>query len=526
MRARRPYNAAMKRFFWITLKIIGGLLGLAVLVFFAGVFWPLSIPSPGPQPERLLVTDVTVVDVETGGLQPGQEILIERGVITAIGPALATSGATVLDGGGRYAIPGLFDMHVHSYKLAPALTHPLFVAAGVTAVRDMGGCIGLADAWVACAEDKRAWNEAVRDGRLVGPRFDQVTSLAMNGGSEIPVPLGPELGGATPAGARARVEQAVARAIDFLKPYNDLPRDSYLALAEAAREQDLYLAGHLPLAVTGLEAVAAGQRSIEHALLFIWECYPGMETLRSSGEVWRLYDNALRREMIEAHDPARCRVLHEAMVASGTTFVPTHTTRKLDAYATDPAYRGDPRLRYVPGPLRLLWLEDADRMAAWGGEGGAESYREIYEFGLAQTGLAHEAGVTVMAGTDAPDSFAFPGSGLHDELEHLVDAGLTSQAALRAATLAPAEFLGLAGAAGVIAPGARADLVLLDENPLADIGAVRSIAAVVVAGVAYERDDLDRLLAGVEGAAGSWSLWPKFIWQLARSPVMRRQFAD
>ena len=75
-------------------------------------------------------------------------------------------------------------------------------------------------------------------------------------------------------------------------------------------------------------------------------------------------------------------------------------------------------------------------------------------------------------------------------------------------------------------PGARADLVLLNENPLADIGAVRSIAAVVVAGVAYERDDLDRLLAGVEGAAGSWSQWPKFIWQLARSPVMRRQFAD
>jgi hypothetical protein len=516
----------MKRIAWNSMKVLGGLLGLVLLVFFAGVLWPLATPAPGPQPERLLVTDVTIVDVETGGLQRGQEILIERGVITAIGPALATTGATVLDGGGRYVIPGLFDMHVHSYKLAPALTHPLCVAAGVTAVRDMGGCVGLADAWVACAEDKRGWDEAVRDGRLVGPRFDHVTSLAMNGGSEIPAPLDPGLGGATPEGARARVEQAVARGIDFLKPYNDIPRDSYLALAEAARRQDLYLAGHLPLTVTGLEAVAVGQRSIEHALLFIWECYPGMAALRSSDEVWRLYDNALRRDMIEAHDPARCSVLHEAMIAAGAAFVPTHTTRKLDAYATDPAYRGDPRLRYVPGPLRLLWLEDADRMAEWGGEGGAASYREIYEFGLAQTGHAHAAGVTVMAGTDAPDSFAFPGSGLHDELEHLVAAGLTPQAALRAATLAPAEFLGLTGTAGVIAPGARAALVLLDENPLADIGAVRGIRAVVVAGAVYERDDLDRLLAGVEDAAGSWSLWPKFTWQLARSPVMRRQFAD
>jgi hypothetical protein len=516
----------MKRLARIVLKVVGGLLALALLVFFAGVLWPLSAPAPGQRPERLLVTDVTIVDVATGQLRPGQEILIERGVITAVGPALAPAGAAVLAGGGRYAIPGLFDMHVHSYKLAPVLTHPLFVAAGVTAVRDMGGCIGLADAWVACAEDKRAWNEAVGAGRLVGPRFDQVTSLAMNGGSEIPAPLAAALGGATPAGARARVEQAVARGIDFLKPYNDIPRDSYIALAEAVRRQPLYLAGHLPLAVTGLEAVAAGQRSIEHALLFIWECYPGMAALRSSGEAWRLYDNALRREMIEAHDPVRCGELREAMIAGGTAYVPTHTTRKLDAYATAAEYRGDPRLRYVPGPLRLLWLEDADRMAALGGEGGADSYRAIYEFGLAQTGLAHEAGVTVLAGTDAPDSFAFPGSGLHDELEHLVAAGLSPLAALRAATLAPAEFLGLAGVAGVIAPGARADLVLLDGNPLADIGAVRGIGAVVAAGVAYERDDLDRLLAGVEEAAGSWSLWPKFLWQLARSPVMQRQFAD
>jgi hypothetical protein len=86
-------------------------------------------------------------------------------------------------------------------------------------------------------------------------------------------------------------------------------------------------------------------------------------------------------------------------------------------------------------------------------------------------------------------------------------------------------LLGLAGAAGVIAPGARADPVLPDENPLADLRAVRGIGAVVVAGTVYERDDLDRLLAGVEDAAGSWSLWPKFLWQLARSPVMRRQFA-
>ena len=132
----------------------------------------------------------------------------------------------------------------------------------------------------------------------------------------------------------------------------------------------------------------------------------------------------------------------------------------------------------------------------------------------------------MLAGTDAPDSFAFPGSGLHDELEHLVRGGLSPLDALRAATLEPARFLGLDGKAGVIAPGARADLVLLGANPLADISAVRDIRGVILAGVHYDRADLDELLAGVERSARHWSIWPRFAWMLARSPILQAQFAD
>ena len=417
-------------------------------------------------------------------------------------------------------------MHVHSIKMAPSLTHPLFVAAGVTAVRDMGGCIGIEDAWIACAEEKRVWNSAVNKGTMVGPRYDRITGLAINGGSEIPSALDRSLGAPTAEDARKRVVYDKTRGLDFLKPYTRIPREGYFALAEAARDNGMYLAGHQPLAVSADEAINAGQRSIEHAFLFIWECYAGMDKLRDSEDPRSIYTSEMRLRMIEQHDAALCSGLHEQMIEASTASVPTHTTRKLDAYSLDEDYKNDLRLIYVPAPLRALWREDANNMAERAGNEGASSYKAFYEFGIQQTGVAHRAGVTILAGTDAPDSYAFPGTGLHDELDHFVEAGLTPLDTLRAATLEPAAFLGLVNEAGVIKPGARADIVLLNGNPLADIRAVRDIETVVLAGVVYNRSDLDAMLNSVEETANSWTMWPKFIWQILRSPIMKKQFGD
>lgn len=520
------YNHQVKRLLLISLKILACVLLVAGLWFLAGVLWPLSEPVAKQAPVSLVIRNATLVDLVDGGLRPKQDILVESGEIISIGEDLDVTGAEEVHADGLYVMPGLFDMHVHSIKLSPVLTHPLFVAAGVTAVRDMGGCIGIEDAWVACADEKRRWDLAVRESRMVGPRFDQVTSLAINGGQEIPGGVDPGLGASDPAGAHARVEFDRERNIDFLKPYTGLPRESYFALAEAAHANDMYLAGHKPMAVSGLEAVQAGQRSIEHAFIFAWECFPGMAALRATGDPRQAYTNETRAAMIAEHDEDMCGNLRAAMAAAGTAFVPTHTTRKLDAFATDENYRNDPRLVFIPGPLRRLWLEDANNMAGRAAASGESNYLDFYRFGIAQTGVAHAAGVQVLAGTDAPDSFAFPGTGLHDELDHLVEAGLSPLDALRAATIEPARFLGLQDKAGVIKPGARADMVLLSANPLAEISAVRSTQTVVLAGAVYDRKELDTLLEGVKEAANSWSMWPKFVWQMLNSPIMKRQFAD
>lgn len=516
----------MRKYFLGMLKFLGMFLCLFLLWFVAGVLWPLDVPASVKPSARLLITNANVIDVETGQVNAGNDILIADGTIVAVGSGLTADGAEVLNADGAYAMPGMFDMHAHSIKMSPALMHPLFIAAGVTAIRDINGCIGIEDPWVACADEKRFWNTAVQAGEMISPRYDQVTSLAMNGGSEVPGALDPALGGANAEGAIARVKYDKARGIDYLKTYNGLPRDAYFALAKAAQDNDMYIAGHLPFSVSGIEAVTAGQRSFEHALLFIFECYPGMDGLRSADDFFAQYTYELRLKMIAEHDSTHCKRLQNAMVVAGAAFVPTHTTRKLDAYALDPNFRSDARLKYIPAPLRMLWLNDADGMARRAGEGGQESYKAIYQFGLQQTGIAHKAGVTVLAGTDTPDSFAFPGLGLADELDHFIQAGLSPLDAVRAATIEPAKFLGLEGVAGVVKAGARADVVLLRNNPLENIDAVKAVQTVVLAGAVYERQQLDAMLARVEGNANHWSMWPKFVWQIIRSPIMRKQFAD
>lgn len=514
----------MKRFALSLLKGLGAVFALLLVVFIAGVFWPISIPTPNERPDRLVISGATIVNTETGVLVPGQSILIEGDKIVSIDNSLPEAGVTIIDARGQYAIPGMFDMHAHSFKMSPELMHPLFVASGVTAIRDMGGCMTADDSWAACADDKRAWTAGVEAAQHVGPRYDHITGLQINGGHAMPSAFDVSLGGTTPEGARKRVRQDHKRGLDFLKTYSKLPKDSYFALADEATKRGMYLAGHLPFSVSASEAIAAGQRSFEHGLLFLFECYPEIDELRLRTDFFAHYTNEKRAEMLAQHDTAVCQNLFAQMQKSGTAFVPTHTTRKMDAYAANTDYRGDPRLTYVPGPLKLLWSNDADGMAQRGE--GTDSYLKVYEFGLKQTGLAHKAGVTVLAGTDAPDSYTFAGFSLADELQHLVDAGLSPAEALKSATYDAADFLGLRDQAGVIKPGGRADIVLLAANPLEDIGAVRRVNSVVLAGAPYDREALNEMLSGVESTAGSWSMWPKFIWQTINSPIMLKQFAD
>lgn len=494
------------------------LMTLLIAAFALGVVWPTaSLPAPRTI-APVAIVNVSVVDVQSGTLLHGQTVLVANAHIVAVGPSVEIEvppNAQVIDGSARFLMPALWDMHAHVYAVSPLLDLPLYVAYGVTNVRDMQGCPQPDDPFIACRDDKHRWTAEAIARMRVAPRVVASTSFMANGAGMLErlqdVPS--FFGAATPEQARAFVRHFAERKVEAIKVYDRIPREAYFALVDEARQLGLDVVGHRPHAVSAIEA-ATHQKSIEHSRFILHESFSGSADLRESAgtDEWR----EDRRRMLDEHDPQSAELIFAAMESSGTWYVPTHLTRWVDAYADDAAVREDPLLRYLHPLLKWQWLEDVDGTLADDPLPAArETYREFYRKGLELTGAAHRAGVKLLVGSD----YIIAGADVHRELEQLVLAGLTPAEALHAGTLAAAEYFGLEGQYGTIASGKVADLILLGADPLSDIRNTQRIEAVVFNGSLYNRDMLDRVVAHVEGQARSWSVGCKILWRFIRNPV-------
>lgn len=513
------------------------LLASAVLVggFFlvtAGLLmWPLpQTPHVGAAGD-FLVRDVAVVDVEHGAIRHRQDVVLRDGRIIAVVPtgSLRTGGSlTTIDGTGKYLMPGLWDMHTHAVKISPQYTHPLFVANGVTGVRDMSGCMSAPDSFFACISDREAWNRALERGESLSPRYVLQSSFMINGGNEVPEGYPAFFKARNALEARQLAAFYRQAGADFLKTYSELTPDAYQALAAEARRQGLGLAGHRPLRIALEDMLAAGQRSVEHPRMFYEECFAGAAGFRALPDPAAAYDTALRWRMIDEHDSVRCDALMDAMARSETWWTPTLQVLQLGARAGDEAFRTDPRLKYVPWLFtRLLWAPDADRVTTQPTDAaGRQQYTTLYRMALGHVGQAHAAGVRILAGTDAGDSYVFPGFGIHDELVEFVRAGLTPAEAIRSATIDAAAFAGMEEEYGSIETGKAGDLLLLDANPLEDVRHTQRIAGLFLAGKHLDRAALDDLLAFAEQQAGSVRTNLHLLWHGLNSPLLRVQAAD
>jgi imidazolonepropionase-like amidohydrolase len=452
--------------------------------------------------DRLALQNVTIIDLRDGALHVDQTVIWDRSRITTVGPSARVrvpSDTRVIDGTGRFVMPGLWDMHVH---LWPNQTGdepredilPALIAHGVTAVRDMSD----EDYLHSTVSFKKRWDTEARAGLRVGPRIVAAGSIAIDGPASLDGNGGRPtfIGVATPADARKLVRLLVDEgSADFIKMYSRIPRDSYFALMDEARHAGIRVAGHKPLAVSFIEAADAGQQSMEHAREILFDSFPGAAALQRSPAERNLSPTRLK-EIVEKHDPRMLSEIFAAMTRNDAYYVPTHLTRLFDwkAAARDLAYLNDPRLRRLPEKVQASAREDVERtQARASAPGDAEVYRAFFEKGLQVTAQAHAAGVKVMAGTDSGDSYCFHGSSLHDELGWMVKAGMTPLAVLRAATVVPAEYVGRSKDFGAIEPGKLADMILLDRNPLADIGQTRSLYAVVFNGRLFDRAALEQL---------------------------------
>lgn len=492
-------TAGLRRFgAWLALLAAAAALGVAALIL-----WPAATaPRPDAADDRLII-NVRVVDVAQGAAGNLTSVLIRDGRIAAIGPGIGGAGVPVLDARGGYLVPGFWDMHVHSFQLSPQLHFPLFVANGVTGVRDMMDCPGEADALIACLADKRRWSAEVAEGRMAAPRIIRVASFYFERPDMSP----------DEAARLARIYKE--RGIDELKVYNRISTATYARLAEEARRLNMPLVGHLPRAVSLNQAIASSQSSFEHAHLFTRHCFPQAEAWRR--ESMKAPDaTAVVETMVNAHDGAACAAIFAAMRDAGAWFVPTHVTREEDARASDPAFAHDSRLAWLDPLSRWAYRDDlASTVGQYPGERGRRALEQYFELGLRLTGDAYRAGVPVLVGTDT----ALGGFRFHDEMALLVRAGLAPAEVLRAATLDAARYAGLEGEYGTVAVGKVADLVVLDADPLADIGNAKRIRAVLIGGRLYDRARLNALMAFVHQQARAPHNWAKLIWGFATSSV-------
>ncbi|MFQ5691179.1 MAG: amidohydrolase family protein [Gemmatimonadota bacterium] len=430
---------------------------------------PRDAPPTGP-PATLAITSVTVVHVADGTEERGRTVLIGGGRILKIGSAWQLKvppGARVVDGRRRFLIPGLWDMHVHLIHETGTL--PLYLANGVTGVRDMGGPPAGLD-----VRDRVAREE------LLGPRIVAAGPL-VDGSKDAPWRITVE----TAAQAVAAVDSLTRLGADFIKIHNALPPAAYAALAAAARERGIPFVGHIPRGVTAEQAVDAGQASIEHVTALLETVLPPSATRSLTA-----FDAAVTSFLADRADP-----LFTRFAAHGVAFTPTLVAGRGAAYRVDPERRvdQDPRAVYLPRALRDYW-NDAFPQVRDASPRVVTGRRLVFEKSLPITAAAQRAAVTLLAGTDVGGRYVFPGFSLHDELELLVRAGLSPLEALRTATVNPVRVLGLADSLGAVRPGYLADLVLLEVDPLDDIRSTSHIAAVVRGGRLLDRAELDRML--------------------------------
>jgi len=449
-----------------------------------------SAPAAGPaEPPALVLDGVTVIDVESGRAEPGLTVVVESERISEVGrkkALLLPPGARVLDATGKFLIPGLWDMHVHTafgdwFPGAGDIALPLFVANGVTGVRDMGGDL----------DTLLEWRKEIGRGARVGPRM--VISGPMLDGPKPRFPSSVAI--ATAEDGRRAVVDLKARGADFIKLQSLIPRDAVFAIAEEAKKVGIAFAGHVPDAVRASEMSDAGQKSFEH-LIGIFEGSSPREDEFLKGE-------KSPGRFLAGFDEARLQALAARLSRNRTWQCPTLVWERGGNLIEERDLEHDPLARYAPASWKSgTWKRFRDQVTGEFNVDDLATRKRFLAKELEVVAALHRAGVPFLAGTDTVAGvYIFPGFSLHDELGLLVQAGFTPLEALRTATRAPAEFLSLSDRLGRVEKGMLADLVLLDQNPLEDIANTRTIRAVVANGRYFSREDLDALLRGVEERA-------------------------
>jgi imidazolonepropionase-like amidohydrolase len=461
----------------------------------------LPVQSRQPTAPGLAFTHVTLIDGLGGPPKQEMTVMILEDRITAIGKTQNVrppKGIKVVDAAGKFLIPGLWDMHAHTtYKDFLML----FVANGVTGIRDMGGTPEEFNRLV-------QWRREIATGAAIGPHI-VAAGLFVDG----PLPIGRpnSLNVATADEARQAVRYLKEQGADFIKVYSMLPREAYFAIADEAKKSGLKFVGHVPASISALEASDAGQKTIEH----LFRVLPAFSTdeAKLNQELMEVTSKKGISDFVHAeihsqiasldsYDMSRAAALFARFVRNQTWFDPTLIGWATLTETNDKLLTDDVRLKYIPTDRRTLWNTQRSGLLRSLGPEFETNRARLFKRHLEIVGAMQRAGVKVLAGTDSAGLYLSPGFSLHDELALLVKAGLTPMQALQAATIDPATFLGLSESLGSLEKGKIANMVLLEANPLVDIRNTQKIASVVLRGRLISKSDIQEMYSKVEANAG------------------------
>lgn len=450
----------------------------------------ISCNSKEKEKFDLLILNASIVDVASGKILPKRLVGISEDTIRFVGEMVNSDNYeadNILDAENKFLMPGLWDMHVH-FRGGDTLIEenkdflPLFLAHGITTVRDAGGDI---------TPSVLDWRKQIANGTLDGPRIFS---------------SGPKLDGDDPAwpgsiqiSDSGDIEKALdsleAMGVDYVKMYDgNLSKEMFYEIIKAAEKRGLKTTGHMPLSANYLEAIDYGLDGTEHMYYTLKAGSPIADSLTALNLGYGMMD-----QIIETYDPELAQKVFEKMVEEDVYVTPTVHIGKTLAEMLDVDHSKDSLLNYMGPGVRQSYqgrIESARRARAAGSSSRAKMEQQTSSMLLPM----YETGVKLLAGSDsgAFNSYVYPGGSLLDELESFVEAGLSPQQALTTSVIYGPTFFGLEEFYGGVSEGKVADFVLLENNPLENIENIREVEAVIIGDKIFRREDLKNMLSEIK----------------------------
>lgn len=428
----------------------------------------------------ILIRDVNLVDLKQGKVLEGYQVVVDSGIIKKVEKSAGESGSyqTVIEGKGQYLMPGLAEMHAHipSPPTSEARTHAtlfLYLSNGITTIRGMLG-----------HPSHLQLREQVASGEVLGPRI--FTSSPSLNGNTVP----------NPAEARKKVMEYSQAGYDFLKIHPGIELKVFDTLVKTAQEENIPIAGHVPVAVGIRNALESGYASIDHVDGFLEGLVPENSGLSPD------HNGFFGFNFTDRADINRMDSLVAMARENEVWIVPTQSLfERWYAPADGDSLLQQVEMQYMPQTVLTDWKNRKLESTGPGSDFNADKWQDFIELRRQLIHALTEDGHGMLLGSDAPQLFNVPGFSIHHEIEALEKAGMSPLEILRSGTINPAVYFGKEEEFGHIAAGLAADLILIESDPLQDLTALRDISGVMVRGHWLSREEIDRKLEEVAAAA-------------------------